>query len=208
MQILISIVSQIRKRYRFHALVLLVLLGSGSLALLWHTSTGSSVHLLSIYDAAHVLIQDRVAQASDRVGYNVELFTTDTLSGNENTLDAYCRAHVSTSQVGTIVIVIDTRNTHLAIQDNGPVPENAVSFKPSQYLAAKRAFLKTLPEGGWTLATVALLQDLSEAATMNRYLFSLPWRGAMVLDFAFVATLLVLLFLPDRERRREAGGRE
>jgi len=201
MRIPVSIVSQLRGRYRFPALVLLVLFGSASLAFLWHASTATPVNVLYIYDTAHVLNQDRVTQAAGGVGYNVDLYTTNTLSGNANALAAFCRAHVSTSQVGTVMIVIDTRRERLAIQDNGRVPENTVSFKLSQYRAAQRAFQKALAKEDFTAATVALLQELSKAASTNRTQTSLPWWGAMLLDLVLVGTLLLLLFLPDRGRR-------
>jgi hypothetical protein len=204
MQTPVSIVSQIRGRYRYHALVLLVLFGSASLAFLWQASTASPVNLLYLYDTAHVLNQDRVIQAAGGVGYNVELYTTSTLSGNADALAAFCRAHVTTSQVGTVVIVIDTQRARLAIQDNGHVPENPVSFKPGQYQAAQRAFQKALSKEGFTAATVALLQELSKATSANRLLTSLAWWGAMLLDLVLVGTLLVLLLLPDRGRRSGA----
>jgi hypothetical protein len=200
MQTPVSIVRQIRGRYRWHALVLLVLLGSISLALLWHAQADSPVHFLSLYDNAHVLNQDRVIQAVDGVGYNIELYTTSTLSGNADALAAFCRAHITTSRVGTVVIVIDTRRARLAIQDNGHVPENPVSFTPGQYQAAQRAFQKALARGGFTAATVALLQELSQAAAANKLPTLLAWRGAMLLDFVLFATLLVFLLLPGREK--------
>lgn len=204
MQIPVSIVGQLRGRYRFPALVLLVLFGSASLTFLWHASTATPVNLLYIYDTAHVLNQDRVVQAAGGVGYNVDLYTTKTLSGNANALTAFCRAHVSTSQVGTVVIVIDTRRERVSIQDNGRIPQNPVSFKPGQYQAAQRAFQMALAKEDFTAATVALLQELSKAASTNRIQTSLPWWGAMLFDLVLVVTLLVLLFLPDRERRSGA----
>src|SRR5438105_3741290 len=107
MQPPVSIVSRIRGRYRLPALVFLVLFGSASLAFLWHASTASPVNLLYLYDTAHVLNQDRVILAAGGVGYNVELYTTSTLSGNADALAAFCRAHATPSQFGTVVIVID-----------------------------------------------------------------------------------------------------
>jgi len=198
MQPPVAIVSQLRGRYRPLALVFLALLGSASLALLWHASTAAPVNWMYIQDAARVLNQDRVTQAGGGLGYSIDLYTTNTFSGNAGALAAFCRAHISTSRVGTVVIVIDTRQGRVAIQDNGKTAENPVSLNPRQYREAQRAFQKTLAGGDFTAATVALLQELSHSSSADRRLASLPWWGAMLLDLVLVCALLVFLFLPER----------
>ena len=196
-----SIVSRIRGRYRIHALVLVVLFGSASLALLWHASTASRVEWMYIQDDARVLNQGRLLQAAAGVGYSIDLYTTSTFSGNTSALAAFCRRHIPASRVGTVAIIIDTRQGRVAVQDNGHAPENPVSFTPNQYEAAQRAFQTALARGGFTAATAALLQELSRSSWANRRLASLPWWGAMLLDFALMGTLLVLLSFPDRRRK-------
>jgi hypothetical protein len=199
MQRLVSIGRQLRGRYRPFACVAIVLLGSLALTMLWHDATATPAHWIYIQDDAAVLNQDRVIQAAGGVGYNIDLYTSNTLPGDATALAAFCRAHVPASQQGTVVIAIDTRNAALAIQDNGPTPENPVSFKPGQYQAAQRAFQQGLTGGNFTAATVALLQELSRAASTNRVRPALPWWGAMALVPVLVGALLALLFLPERD---------
>jgi hypothetical protein len=194
----------LRGRYRIPALAFLLLFGSVSLASLWQGYTATPVNLMYIHDDAHVLNQDRVVRAADGVGYNIDLYTFD---GNAGDLTALLRARVSTQQVGTVVIAIDTRHKRLAIRDNGSIPDHPVSFNRSQYQAAQRAFQATVATHDFTAATVAVLQELSKAASANRIQTSLPWLGAMLLVLGLVGTLLVLLVIP-KGAVRSAGACE
>jgi hypothetical protein len=191
--------SLLRGRYRILTLAFLMVFGCASMAFLWHGYTATPVNLLFIQDEAHVLNQERVIQAANGVGYNIDLFTLD---GNAGDLVAFSRAHVSTPLVGTVVIVIDTRHKQLVLQGNGSMPNNPVSFTAPQYHAAQKAFQATISKGDFIAATVAVLRELSKAAASNRFLPSLRWLVGFLLDFVVTVLLIGALFFPRR------GGRE
>jgi hypothetical protein len=202
MQTAISILNQLRGRYRILSLAFLLLFGCASLVFLWHGYTAAPVNLLFIHDDAHVLNQQRVIQAAGGVGYNIDLFTLD---GNAGDLAAFPRTHVSTPLVGTVVIVIETRHKRLVLQGNGSVPNNPVSFTTPQYQAAQKAFQATIGKSTFTAATVAVLQELSKAAASNRFLPSLPWLVGLLIDFVLTGLLIGVLLFPGQGDRETAA---
>lgn len=204
MQKAIAILNQLRGRYRLLSLAFLVLWGCTSLGVLWQGYTATPVNLLFIQDDAHVLNQERVIQAAGGVGYNIDLITLD---GNAGDLAAYSRGHVSTPQVGTVMIVIDTQHKQLVLQGNGSVPNNPVSFTAPQYATAHKAFQASIGTGDFTAATVAVLRVLAKAAASNRFLPSLPWLVGFLLDFVVTGLLIGVLLFPGLVVREPAAPR-
>ena len=191
----------LRERHRHSAIAVLLLLGSLSLAFLWQGYSATPVNLLYLHDDAHVLDQNRVVAAALGVGYNIDLYTFD---GHAGSTPPLLVGRASVYQVGTVVMLIDTRHRSLDIRDNGRVSNNPVSFTRGQYQSAQRAFQAALPAHGFTVATVAALRQLARDAASNRLLPSLPWLVGMLLDFCLCGSLLVYLLLPQTAGRGSA----
>ncbi len=162
--------------------------------------TDPHVNLMNIHDDAHVLNQDRVIQAADGVGYNIDLYTTGTFTGDAAALAAFAHGRFTTHQRGMLVLVVDTLHRRLAIQDNGMVPTTPVSFSGSQYRAAQDAFRAAMAAHDFTTATAAALQALAHANSANRTQAYLSLMRTILIFIGLPALIFggVLFFLEGK----------
>lgn len=133
-----------------------------------------------IEDDAHVLNVNEVSQAAKSFPYELDIFTTNAFVGDAGQLASSARQHISSTNSGVVVLLIDTRNHHLALVGN-----TEVSFTDQQYQSAVQAFASTYRQrSSYTDATIALIHTLSGNATDNAFVYAI-----IVIVF-----LLVLVF--------------
>ena len=119
------------------------------------TAVGASANTVNISDQSKVLNAGQIRSEASNLPNPINIYTTNTFSGNTSTFKQRTYSHVTNPNL--IVIAIDTVNKHVAIVGGTSVP-----LSQTQYDNATQAFVTQYKNtnGDYTAATIASIQSL------------------------------------------------
>ena len=128
-----------------------------SLLLFLTITTQVFANTVHISDQANVLNANQVQSAASNLNYPVNVYTTNTFNGTEQTFDQQANAKITSTSL--IIVAIDTVHRYLRIAGGTQVPLQAY-----QYNDAISAFRTEFNTGaGYTSAAIAALQSLQNS---------------------------------------------
>lgn len=178
--------------------------------LLFTMTSDVFANTVNISDQANVLNTSQVQSVASTLNYPVNIYTTNTFNGSQQSFNAQADAKIT--QTSLIIIAIDTVHRYIRVAGGSNVP-----LKQYQYNDAFSAFKSNFSSGaGYTNSTIAALQSLqnSLASTSgNNNTPSNAGAGFSILPFLpicciglFVLGGLALFGIVRGRRRRFMSG--
>ena len=157
-----------------------------ALFLMATTSLAVFASNVRISDPVQVLNVSQVTSEGAKLSYPLDIYTTNTFSGNASDfVNRTVKVHLTSKNL--IVIAIDTTHRYLAVVGGSSVP-----LSNSQYTDAGTAFKNNISGNHYTSATIAAIQSLERALKAKSESSGSTSGGAVLLIIGIIVALIVI----------------